>query len=573
MSDLEVPVTQSETVCDVLVVGAGPVGLTAAALLAARGLDVVLAERNPGTSSEPKAISLDDESLRTYQAAGIAARVLDVVVPGTGTAYYGADGDLLFQARAAVPHRHGYPFKNPFAQPDLERVLLDHLLDHPRVRLGFGTEVVGLDQGPEGVRATTARHADLDGPAPDDAVAPPWRGGTVIRASYLLGADGGRSKVRSLSGIAMSGRRHEEAWLVVDTTGDSRTERYGMHHGDPARPHVIVPGLHGRCRYEFVLDPDEHPGDGPPPFALVKALLAPYRDVRPEQVERAVAYTFNSLAAQAWRHERVFLLGDAAHMMPPFAGQGLNSGVRDAANLAWKLAHAVHHGATEALLGSYEVERRPHAEAVIASSAKLGRIVMTRSRRLALRRDELVRSALTTRAGRDFFEHMRYRPRCVHRAGLVLDPGSHPLVGEQIGQPLVFAHPHHRQVLLDEVTGDGWSVLGVGVEPDDWGPVMTALPGTEAGPAGPAPLPPAGWSLVDVPLDDEVHETGPAVTAAIDLDGRLYDELGAARAMFVVLRPDRFVAAVVDPAGVADALARVRGWLTPAGHLTGSGAR
>lgn len=268
---------RSDVVCDVLVVGAGPGGLTAVALLAARGLDVVVVERNSTTSSEPKAISLDDESLRTYQSAGIADLVLDVVVPGTGTAYYGADGDLLFQGRAPVPHRHGHPFKNPFAQPDLERVLLDHLAAHPRVRLAFGTEVVDLEQDGEEVRATTVLR-------------------TTLHASYVLGADGGRSTVRSLCGIAMSGHRHDEAWLVVDTTGDSRTERYGMHHGDPVRPHVIVPGLHGRCRYEFVLDPDEHPGDGPPPFALVKALLAPYRDVRPEQVERAVAYTFNSLA-------------------------------------------------------------------------------------------------------------------------------------------------------------------------------------------------------------------------------------------------------------------------------------
>ena len=561
---------RSGVACDVLVVGAGPVGLTAAALLAARDLDVVVVERNPGPSAEPKAISLDDESLRTYQAAGIAGRVLDVVVPGTGTAYYGADGALLFQARTAVPHRHGYPFKNPFAQPDLERVLLDHLARSPRVRLGFGTEVVDLEQDDEGVRATTARHAGLDGTPPDAALAPAWHDGAPVRASYVLGADGGRSVVRSLSGITMSGRRHEEAWLVVDTTGDSRTERYGMHHGDPRRPHVIVPGLHGRCRYEFVLDPDEHPGDGPPPFALVEALVAPYRRIRPEQVERAVAYTFNSLAAQAWRRERVLLMGDAAHMMPPFAGQGLNSGVRDAANLAWKLAHAVREGATAALLDSYEAERRPHAEAVIASSAKLGRIVMTRSRRLARRRDELVRGALATPEGRDYFEHMRYRPRCVHRAGLVLDPGSHPLVGEQIGQPLVFAHPHHRQVLLDEITGDGWSVLGVGVAPADWGPVLAALPdaGALADAAGAgATVRPVGWSLVDVPLDDEVHETDPSVTAAIDLDGRLYDELGAARGMFVVVRPDHFVAAVADPADVADALSTLRGRLSPADQL------
>ena len=517
--------------CDVLVVGAGPVGMSAAILLAARGVEVIVIERNTGTSSDPKAISLDDESLRTYQQAGLEDDILAVIVPGTGTAYYDTDDRLLFHGRAAVPDRLGYPFKNPFAQPDLERVLRLALERQPRVGLRFGTALTGLDQDDDEVRATVV----VDGAE------------RTISAAYVLGADGGRSAVRSSVGIRMSGRSYDDVWLVADTVGDTRTERYGMHHGDPDRPHVVVPGLHGRCRYEFLLHPEECAAGDDPPFELIELLLAPYRLIRPEQVERAVAYRFNALTADSWRRGRVFLLGDAAHMMPPFAGQGLNTGIRDAANLAWKVAAALEGGGSEILLDSYEQERKPHADAVIRSSERLGRVVMTRSRRLARFRDEVVRRALGTPDGRAFFEEMRWRPRARLTAGLVHEPAGHPLVGLQIGQPKVFSFEEHQQVLLDRVLGVGWALIGVAVEPGDW-QAADALRGLDP-------------ALVHVPFDDTVVDCGPAVRIAIDLDGRLYDEFASARGHFVLLRPDRFVAAVVRPQHVAELGARTAGWV------------
>jgi len=139
---------------EVLVVGAGPVGLTAAALLSACGVDVLVVERNASTSEEPKAISIDDESLRTFAAAGLIDAVLPIVTPGTGTRYYGADGVPLFQARAAIPFRLGYPFKNPFAQPDLERALNSAAAADPRVQVRFGTALTGLSQDEHGVTGT-----------------------------------------------------------------------------------------------------------------------------------------------------------------------------------------------------------------------------------------------------------------------------------------------------------------------------------------------------------------------------------------------------------------------------------
>jgi 3-(3-hydroxy-phenyl)propionate hydroxylase len=514
--------------CDVVVVGAGPTGMTAASLLAARGVRVIVLERRAGTSEEPKAISLDDESLRVYQQAGIAENVLGIIVPGTGTCYYDGQNRPLFQARAAVPYRNGYPFKNPFAQPDLERVLASTLLEHPLVQLRYRTEVTGLEQDAEMV---TVHVQGPDGPG-------------AVTARYVLGADGGRSVVRELvMGNAMSGRSYPDVWLVVDTLGDKHTERYGMHHGDPARPHVIVPGLDGRCRYEFLLFDGEGQAGDKPDFVLIQRLLTPYRQITPEQVERAVNYRFNAVVADRWRQGRCFLLGDAAHMMPPFAGQGLNSGIRDAANLAWKIAEVIEGLAPDAVLDSYEAERKPHAEAVIRSSVMLGSVVMTTSPRVAAHRDRLVREALATEEGRAFFEQMRYRPIAHYREGLVATPEA----GRALGQPLVFNTSTHQISRLDEVIGTGWALFGVDVDP-----------GTD--PQAQQVADQLGATTWQVPFADTMPHGPNSAGVLIDLDEGLYREFTPYRGQYVLLRPDRFTAAVWDPAHTDQVLETVTTW-------------
>lgn len=503
---------------DVAVVGAGPVGMTAAALLGARGVRTVVLERNATTSDEPKAISIDDESLRVYQWAGLAERVLGIIVPGTGTRYYGADGRALFQARAEQPRRFGYPFKNPFAQPDLERELAQHLREQPTVRLRMATEVTGLEQTPDGVRLDTCA-----GP---------------VSARFVLACDGGRSPVREALGIAMSGRSYDDVWLVADVLGDRHDERYGMHHGDPIRPRVVIPGRDGRCRYEFRLDPGEGEPGVPPSLALVQQLLSRYRDVTADQIERVVNYRFHALVADQWRSGNVFLLGDAAHMMPPFAGQGLNSGIRDTANLCWKIADVLAGRLTEAALNSYAAERKPHAAATVALSERLRRVVMGTNSRFAARRDAYLRRVLATEPGRDFFEYMRYRPTQAYSEGLLADSASSGAaprpVGVAIGQPMVFDVRTRRMRLLDEIIGPGWALLGVGVAPE----VLTA----EA-----EPLAVLDVSPLHVPEADRIPAAAADVGAIVDLDGHLDRDLAPYRGRCVLLRPDRFVAAAWTP--------------------------
>ncbi|MEV4516316.1 FAD-dependent monooxygenase [Dactylosporangium sp. NPDC049525] len=521
----------------IAIVGGGPVGLTVANLLAARDVPVVLVERNASTSDEAKAISLDDESLRTLEAADLAEAVLATVVPGTGTRYYDRHGRPLFHARGPRQNRLGYPFKNQFAQPELERVLLDALKSRPQAHVRFATELVEvLDHGD--TIEVGLRPAGSEGPSRE-----------FLPAAWVLGCDGGRSTVRELCGIAMNGVSHNDLWLVVDTIEDPHDERYGMHRGTPERPTVIVPGRDGRCRYEFRLYDGEAVKGDQPSFELVSKLIAPYRPLAREQVERCVTYTFNAVVAVSWRKGRCLLLGDAAHMMPPFAGQGLNSGIRDAANLAWKIGEVWHRRATDDLLDTYEAERAPNAKAMVGFSQQLGAVVMTTSRLRAFIRDLAVRATLATRPGRRYLAEMRFRPAARHSAGLVF--GNHPLTGTQLPQPCVLVAPRLHLRPLDEVLGDGLSILGIDVS-DAWWRLIDAEPWDNA-----------AWlrGRIDVRLGDRLPRPAEGRQAVADADGRLQEALGSAQGQFVLVKPDRYIAAVFGPKDIRTAAEAMRKFL------------
>ncbi|HLH22649.1 MAG TPA: bifunctional 3-(3-hydroxy-phenyl)propionate/3-hydroxycinnamic acid hydroxylase [Chloroflexota bacterium] len=520
----------------VVVVGSGPTGLIAANLLGHAGVRTIVVERNPTTSDQPKAISLDDETLRTLQRAGVAQVLYPIILPGTGTRYFGADGRLLAYARSPIPGRLGHPAKSPFQQPDLEQVLCATLAHFPCVSIHFETALVDLRQHADGVTVTVEEATGAR---------------RTVEAAYVLGCDGGRSTVRRLLGVEMIGSSHKEPWLVMDTIHDPHDQRYGMHFADPRRPHVIIPGRDGHCRYEFLMHPGEYGAGDVVPFAFMQRLVAPYRALAPGDVIRYTVYTFHALVAQRWQVGRVFLLGDAAHMMPPFAGQGMNSGARDADNLAWKIVEVMRGGVGPELLSTYEAERRPHAEAMVKLSQRLGAIVMTTSRPRALARDFVVRTLAKTKAGREYFERMRFRPRPHYHTGFVWPRARKrqpPLVGQMLPQPLVFTSAEER-VPLDEVLGPGFALVGV----DTDAATLDRLtdPFWEQ----------VGARRLAIALDDRAPHPAryPIVT---DVGGPLPQELGAYAGQVLLVRPDRYVAAVFRPEQerqVAAALRRIAG--------------
>ncbi|MFC7762480.1 FAD-dependent monooxygenase [Catellatospora bangladeshensis] len=311
---------------DVVIIGCGPVGALTANLLGVRGVSTLVVERSALPHGQPRAFSCDDEALRVYQQAGLLGQVGPYMHRPVLANYVNRAGRIFARVRLSeVDFGFGHPPLNFFDQPRLEAALRTGLDRFGHVTLRLGTELVSLAQDAHGVDVTLRDVATGQS--------------RLVRAGYVLGCDGARSTTRAEAGIALSGRSYGEPWLAI--SGDVPPDAVRVPHTtfvcDWRRPAFVSPGTGGSYRLEFMLRPGETAAEMTRP-EVVAELAAPYVDPARFTVTRAVGYTFHDLVAARWREGRVFLLGDAAHQMPPFLGQGLVSGLRDAANLTWKLA-------------------------------------------------------------------------------------------------------------------------------------------------------------------------------------------------------------------------------------------
>lgn len=360
---------------DVLIVGYGPVGSSLAGLLALRGLSVVVVDRDLDIFALPRAAHIDHEILRVFQELGLLDDIAHVVRPNPGMDFLTADRQVLLSMRGPTqrdgraPTPSGHPASNMMFQPEVDRAMRRRA-EQLGAAVRLGVEVVGIEQ-----RATSVTALAADG--------------SRIQARWLVACDGARSTVRKLVGATMHDLEFEEPWLVLDLVLDDDTPaptEVALQVCDPARPHTLVPMPAPRFRLEFMLLPGEDPAQIQTD-EVVRDLLAAWVDPDRARIERAAVYTFHGLVAEQWRFDRVLLAGDAAHQMPPFLGQGMCSGVRDAANLAWKLAAVVGQGVDDALLDTYQSEREPHVRGIIELAVGFGRMICTTDPTVAAERD------------------------------------------------------------------------------------------------------------------------------------------------------------------------------------------
>lgn len=359
--------------CDVLIAGGGPTGVTLAILLARRGVSVIVAEKEAAIYPLPRAAHIDHEGMRILQAAGVAEAVMQTARRASRYDFLNAKGEVLLRFEGADKlGPGGWPAANMIHQPSVEAELHKALSALPSAQLYHCWELDAYTDDGEGVTAS------LTTPA----------GERTIRARYLVGADGARSPVRKASGIDFDDLNFEEPWLVVDVLVDdySKLPTANLQICNPERPTTCVLMGVGRHRWEFMIKPGET-AEQVSEDAFIDKLLEPWNVKGAVRLERKAVYTFRARIAAQWRKGRVLLAGDAAHQTPPFAGQGMCSGLRDAANLAWKLAAAVNSAADDGLLDTYQPEREPNLRATIAMAIMMGKTVCITSRFGAWLRD------------------------------------------------------------------------------------------------------------------------------------------------------------------------------------------
>lgn len=358
---------------DVVIVGLGPVGAVLAGLVGQEGLRVAVIERSHEIYPFPRAAHFDHEIMRAFQRLGIADEVLTHSRPAGAYEFRNAEGELLMAARRGNEQgASGWSYAYMFNQPGVERALRARLAAIPNVSVRLGQSFQSMEQHAGHVAVTTMSDTGEIG---------------TVEGRYLVGCDGSWSPVREALSIPLEDYRFDEPWLVVDTIPLAPTNipTVNLQICDPARPTTCVLMGPGRHRWEFMLLPGENADMVLKP-GFVEALLGRWK-VQVE-VERKAVYRFHGLIAERWRDGRVLIAGDAAHQMPPFAGQGMCSGIRDAANLAWKLAAVLKHGAEAELLDSYQAERDRSVRDYIELAIDMGRVVCTLDPAVAAERDK-----------------------------------------------------------------------------------------------------------------------------------------------------------------------------------------
>lgn len=429
---------------DVAIVGFGPSGAVAAGLLGAQGIRTYVCDRLRDVYDKPRAIALDHEIIRLFQQMGVAKKIKPYTEPFTDSVYYGVDGQVIKRmSTVAPPYPLGHTPSIVFTQPPAERILREHAVSFPNVTVELGQSVTQVRQDADGV--TLALQGDAA------------RGGATgsVRARYVIACDGASSTVRSQAGIALEDLDFDEPWLVVDVLvnaqGLAKLPTTSVQYCKPERPstYLICPGNHRR--WEIAINPGEDPKQLATPEGTWK-LLAPWLTPADATLWRQASYRFHALVAERWRSGRVFVAGDAAHQQPPFLGQGMCQGVRDVANLCWKLQAVLQAGAPERLLDSYGPERKAHVIDLTTRIKAIGQIICERDPERARARD----AKLLADCGGVVQPTPRQDVQPALRAGL-LAAQSHPARGTIFPQPWLLVGGDKQR--MDDVLGCGWRLI------------------------------------------------------------------------------------------------------------------
>ena len=508
---------------DIAIVGAGPVGLMIANYLGQCGVNVTLVEKLDSLIDYPRAIGLDDESLRTFQAVGLADNVLPHTTPWHAMRFMTPKGRCFADIQPKTDE-FGWSRRNAFIQPLADRVLFEGLERFDNVKVLFGRELEGFEQSDSGVQLTLK---NAEGRS------------ERLQAKYLIGCDGGNSLVRRSLDISFEGKTAPNQWIVVDIANDPLSTPHVYLCCDPVRPYVSAALPHGVRRFEFMVMPGETEAELSKPENMRKLLAKVLPD--PDRIEliRSRVYTHNARLAGRFRQGRVLLAGDAAHIMPVWQGQGYNSGMRDASNLAWKLSLVIKGLASDRLLDSYELERRDHAKAMIDLSVLAGHVLAPPKRWQGTLRDGVSWLLNYVPPVKRYFVEMRFKPMPQYTRGALIVPSEKGSpVGKMFIQPKVLTDAG-ATVLLDEVIGENFAIIAWGCDPT-WGLTAAQI----------AQWKTLGTRFIQVLPDVQLRapsDAGNDVIRVGDSSGRLREWFARGSSSIALLRPDRFLAGLATP--------------------------
>ncbi|MDJ0533968.1 MAG: bifunctional 3-(3-hydroxy-phenyl)propionate/3-hydroxycinnamic acid hydroxylase [Xenococcaceae cyanobacterium MO_207.B15] len=514
-------------VFDVAIVGYGPVGVIAANLLGKYGIKTVVFERETDVYHLPRAIGFNHEIMRIFQQIGLYKQIESVATPVDGVEFLNRSHQVLFEIELSKTClTHGFSPNYVFYQPDLETKLREGVNRFDCVTVHLGHTVEGIFQDQEGV-TVNLRQRDCDRTY-------------QVRVKYVLGCDGARSTTRQLAGIKLHDFGFHQRQLVVDTL---LTEKVNLPSKvqqlcDTRRPGVFVHSTNNHRRWEFVLDKNEIKEEMERTEKVRELLSTYWIDPNKLKIIRAVVYHFHSLIALQWRNERIFIVGDAAHQMPPILGQGMCSGIRDAQNLCWKLDLVLRGLAPDKLLDTYKTERLPHVQEIVKLATRAFKIFKTRNPIFALVRDTMLRIVQGFTSKTKFQNLGSDMPPL--KQGILAssaDGKQQSVAGQMFIQPQVLTYTGEL-VLLDRVLGTGFAILGLN---NNWLDVIT--PESKAFLSS---LSTKFVCVVPAGAGDRITKFTDEIEVIEDTSNQITDWLAKQQKEIVIIRPDRYVFGVGD---------------------------
>jgi len=505
---------------DVVIVGAGPTGVTCANYFGLMGLSTLIVDREADILDIPRAIGLDEEGSRVLQSIGLLKEyskdLLRIEVGKMTSPYTGT-----FVQVNLNEWLNGHPRLSTMKQPDLERVLRNGLKRFPHVTLATSTEMESFsDDG-----ATVTLDLCSSNSSNDKRF--------QVQTKYMLACDGARSPVREKLGITMRGKTYGDDWIVIDALKDPKPDRCAEFVCDPRRASVTLPAPHGGRRWEFTLLPGES-HEEVLSDETIQELLKDWGDIKDMDIERKVVYTFNARIATQFKEGNVFLLGDAAHLTPPFAGQGLMAALRDANNLCWKIGMVVKGKADKRLLDSYQLERKKNVRNMIRAAVVMGMFIMPRNKLTAYIRDAFFGLLNLIPPIKRNLSNLSMKPVNAFQDGYFIKSKNFGglVAGDTHPQELMQLE-NGEQEMLDDTIGLNWAIIGFGFDPSNY---LAEGQSSKW----------KAWEGKIIHLEEpgtNFTDSNPKTLRLVDIEGAFKGIAGTD--MCLVVRPDRHIACMV----------------------------